>query len=357
MKDIELPIVIIGAGLSGLLTGYRLKQAGIAIKIIEARSRPGGRIKTVKEKDGAPLEMGATWFGNQHQNLRHLLEELQLSDFEQDRDGSVIYEASPFSPSQSIEIPPQDPSFRIVGGTSRLISTLLDFFTAEEVLFNEQVKQILVEEEQVKIDTIRRTFSARKAICCLPPALLVNSIKFIPELPEPLFTEAKGTHTWMQESIKAFLVYKRPFWKEKKVSAIMGNQGPVIEFYDHTNFEKSKFALGGFLHPAFANLQREERENEVVIQLERLLGREAREYIRYEETVWQKEKFTNANTGEDFLPHQNNGNRIFQEQLFKGKVLISNSETSTVYAGYMEGAVCAANEITTKIIKEEQSSA
>ncbi|MBC7418283.1 MAG: NAD(P)-binding protein [Pedobacter sp.] len=31
-------ILIIGAGLSGLLTAYRLKRAGIPFKIIEARS-------------------------------------------------------------------------------------------------------------------------------------------------------------------------------------------------------------------------------------------------------------------------------------------------------------------------------
>ena len=340
--------------MSGLLTAYRLKKAGVAVKILEARDRAGGRINTIDGINNTPLEMGATWFGNQHQNLKNLLEELDLSSFKQSMNGSVIFEASPFSPSQRIEIPPQDPSFRIVGGTGKIIQALLKFFTAEEVHFNEQVKEIVVEEEQVNIKTNTKTLSANKIICCIPPALMVHSINFVPELPELFFTEAKNTHTWMQESVKAGVVYKEPFWKEKKVSTIISNQGPVIEYYDHSNFNDTKFALCGFLHPDYGELEREDREERVVIQLKRLCGNEAGEYLGFEEVVWQNEKFTNANTGETFLPHQNNGNSIFQKPLFGGKVYISNSETSSVYGGYMEGAVFSANQIAKKVLEEEQ---
>ncbi|MBZ9731709.1 FAD-dependent oxidoreductase, partial [Salegentibacter sp. JZCK2] len=224
------PVVIIGAGLSGLVAAYRLKKAGVAIKILEARDRAGGRINTVLGTDGVPLEMGATWFGNQHQNLIELLKELKLPDFKQAMAGSAIFEASPSSLSQRIELPPQDPSFRIVGGTSKLIQALSNFFTAEEISYNEQVEQIFIKDEQVYIKTNKQTLSAKKTICCIPPALLVNLVKFSPELPEPFFTEARNTHTWMQESIKAGVVYKEPFWKDHKVSIIVSNQGPVIEY-------------------------------------------------------------------------------------------------------------------------------
>ena len=348
----KLAVIIIGAGLSGLLTAYRLKSAGIAVKIIEARSRAGGRINTVGE--ATPIEMGATWFGHQHQNLKNLLKEIELAAFKQNMDGSAIFEASPFSPPQRFEFPPQDPSFRIVGGTGQLIQELLNFFTAEEIFYNQQVKQIIVEEEQVMIRTESSMYLADKIICCIPPALLVNTIEFTPELPEAFFTEAKNTHTWMQESIKAGVVYKEAFWKDKKVSTIVSNQGPIIEYYDHSDFTESKFALCGFLHPDYGKLDRIEREKEVIDQLKRLFGREAGEYMEYEEVVWQKEKFTNAKTGETFLPHQNNGHSIFQEPLYKGRIFISNSETSAVYGGYMEGAVYSANQTAKRIIEEEQ---
>jgi monoamine oxidase len=53
-------ILIIGTGLSGLLTAFRLEKEGVLFKILEARSRVRGRINTVYGKDKTAVEMGAT---------------------------------------------------------------------------------------------------------------------------------------------------------------------------------------------------------------------------------------------------------------------------------------------------------
>jgi monoamine oxidase len=52
----DSPIVIVGAGLTGLTTAWRLHQAGIRSLIIEADVRLGGRIETVTYPDGAVAE-------------------------------------------------------------------------------------------------------------------------------------------------------------------------------------------------------------------------------------------------------------------------------------------------------------
>ena len=67
-------ITIIGAGLSGLLIGYRLKGLGIPFQILEARDRIGGRIYTVVNGSTAPVEMGATWIMDQHEHIQQLLD-------------------------------------------------------------------------------------------------------------------------------------------------------------------------------------------------------------------------------------------------------------------------------------------
>ena len=62
-------VIVIGAGLCGLYTAFLLQRKGIEVLILEANTRIGGRIKTITGTTAVPMEMGATWFGNQHQHL------------------------------------------------------------------------------------------------------------------------------------------------------------------------------------------------------------------------------------------------------------------------------------------------
>jgi monoamine oxidase len=61
-------IVIIGAGLAGLSAAYELTQASHDVTILEARSRPGGRVHTLRDPfaEGLYAEAGATRIPNHH---------------------------------------------------------------------------------------------------------------------------------------------------------------------------------------------------------------------------------------------------------------------------------------------------
>src|SRR5262245_53604484 len=54
-------VLILGAGLSGLVAGYELLRAGHEITILEAQMRPGGRVLTLRDpfSDGLIAEAGA----------------------------------------------------------------------------------------------------------------------------------------------------------------------------------------------------------------------------------------------------------------------------------------------------------
>jgi oxygen-dependent protoporphyrinogen oxidase len=56
-----IPVVVIGGGISGLACAYRLQQAGIGVRLLDAGDRPGGLIATV-EKDGFRFELGPQSF-------------------------------------------------------------------------------------------------------------------------------------------------------------------------------------------------------------------------------------------------------------------------------------------------------
>jgi monoamine oxidase len=343
-------IIIIGAGLSGLLTAYRLKKEGIPFKILEARSRIGGRINTLYGTNNTPVEMGATWFGDQHQHLIELLRELGIEYFEQYMTGSVFIQPFSTSPAQSIEIPGQAPSYRIDGGTSNLINTLYQNLDEKDVLLNHTVQEIKFLTNSVQVISTE-VFECDKIVLCIPPKLWSKRILFEPLLPNDLMNVAQQTHTWMEDSIKIALIYDKPFWLEENQSGtLFSNTGPITELYDHCNHERSRYALCGFINSSFKNLTDEERRARVIHQLKVVFGVKAEDFIDYKECIWSKEKNTFEESDSPLYPHQNNGNPIFNESFFDGRLLISGAESSSESPGYMDGAVYSAEVTAKKIV-------
>ena len=78
-------MLILGAGMAGLAAGYELSKLGHDITILEARSRPGGRVFTLREPfaDGLHAEAGAARIrDNHHLTLKYVKEfDLPLEPF------------------------------------------------------------------------------------------------------------------------------------------------------------------------------------------------------------------------------------------------------------------------------------
>ncbi len=55
------PVVVVGAGIAGIVAATRLRRAGYDVRVLEARQRVGGRIHTWRGWPGSPVDLGASW--------------------------------------------------------------------------------------------------------------------------------------------------------------------------------------------------------------------------------------------------------------------------------------------------------
>lgn len=350
-------VIIIGAGLSGLVTAFRLKQAKIPFKLLEAKKQVGGRIYTKMTDNKTPIEMGATWFGRQHQNLIQLLNELQIAVFPQFQGQYYFYDDPDSSHHGKYKLPQQEPSYRILDGSKSLIEKLHAKLEQEDILFNTQIKEIKKEKEVLILRTDDdKEYTADQVVLSVPPKIWSHRINFIPTLPEELQSTANNTQTWMEDSIKAAVEFKEPFWRDKDYPAIiMSNFGPFIECYDHSNQQESKFALCGFLNPEFKRINRAKREKLVLKQLSAILGERALDAISYHDYIWSDDDYVKWPKDTLMQPHQNNGHPIFKQPFFNDQIIISSSESATRFPGYMDGAVEAGENAFKQVSEKIQT--
>ncbi len=96
MMNIE--VIIVGGGLSGLYAARLLEKAGINYLLLEGRERMGGRIL---QANTVEADLGATWFWPTIQPaLKQLFRELNIESFSHQERGDMLFERSKDAPSR-----------------------------------------------------------------------------------------------------------------------------------------------------------------------------------------------------------------------------------------------------------------
>jgi monoamine oxidase len=94
-----LPILILGAGLSGLRAAVLLKRKGFPVKVLEARDRIGGRVYT-KQIGNVHVELGGEWIGKNDTLMLAACAEYDLKLIPHELDMRLSYEGEYFGPNE-----------------------------------------------------------------------------------------------------------------------------------------------------------------------------------------------------------------------------------------------------------------
>ena len=90
----NVDVVVVGAGISGLVAARQVARRGKSVLVVEARDRVGGRVLNHKLGSGAVIESGGAFVGPTQDHIIALANELKVPMFEEYVDGKSVYNSS-----------------------------------------------------------------------------------------------------------------------------------------------------------------------------------------------------------------------------------------------------------------------
>lgn len=356
-------VIIIGAGLSGLYAASLLTKRGISCRILEARSRIGGRVLTESIPDIGEFDLGPTWFWPHFETtITRLADDLGLETFDQYTEGAMLYDPTPHALPQRHELAPSPESraVRFAGGVQRLIEAVHASGVDRLVTHDARVTKIMRLEDGAVQVTVQRAsgeseiLTAENVLLALPPRILLRDIVFEPSLPDETRVDLAAKATWMAGQAKVVAVYDEPFWRADGLSGFVSSRvGPLQEIHDASP-EHGSGALFGFFgwsaHERRA-IGKETIEKEVRAQLIRLFGEKAASPKAFLYHDWAEEAETSTEADHPALRDFPVYGLPPSPGVWDDVIAFAGTEASSAFGGHLEGALRAAEVAVDKVLR------
>ena len=242
-------VLILGAGMAGLVAAYELSKAGHDVTVLEARTRPGGRVHTLREpfSDGLFAEEGAARIPENHDlTLKYVKEfALPLEPFYPSRLNAVRFDrgsreevpidgfTDAMTQNYGGELGGSPERWqKIVGGTDMLPKAFAQRL-GEKIHYGSPVVRIEQDAQQARVVFLkagqRQTLTADKVLCTIPFSVLRNVE--LPALSERKRDIIKNTR--YDAVSRVYLQTRSRFWEEKGLNGFAFTRG-AIEIWQPT---------------------------------------------------------------------------------------------------------------------------
>jgi len=218
-------VIIIGAGMSGLVAGYELTRAGHHVIILEARNRVGGRVLTLREpfSDGHFAEAGAARIPPDHDLTLGYADHFGLTLVPFYPQSNYFVNAANGNQTlipaiDYINDPPwggfpfdRKDFVKIRDGSDRLPQSFADHL-ADQIHLSTPVESIEQNADGVIVRVSGGTeFTADRALCTVPLPVL-NRIQFTPSLSDEKIEAISGGYNYAP-STRVFMQFANRFWE------------------------------------------------------------------------------------------------------------------------------------------------
>jgi monoamine oxidase len=103
-------VIVVGAGLAGLIAARAVRAHGRSVAVLEARRRVGGRNLDHPIGGGKVVELGGEWAGPGQDKVLGLAKELKVATFDAYANGDSVYYRGGQRQTYSGDIPPASPA-------------------------------------------------------------------------------------------------------------------------------------------------------------------------------------------------------------------------------------------------------
>jgi monoamine oxidase len=236
-------VLVLGAGMAGLVAGYELAKLGHDVTILEARLRPGGRVHTLREpfSDGLYAEAGAARIPDNHDlTLRYVKEfSLPLEPFYPDRLSALRFDrgrreqvpidgftdAMTWNYGGDLGGAPE--RWRKIKGGSDLLPRAFAERLGSKILYGSAVVKIEQDASQARVvflkDNRQQTLTADKVVCTIPFSVLRNVD--MPGLSTRKREIINGTH--YDAVSRVYLQTRNRFWEQNGLNGFAFTSGAV----------------------------------------------------------------------------------------------------------------------------------